>query len=350
MKAKFLAAILVVGVFGAKLPELGAQVLVNAVVAEVNERAITLHEVLEAARGPLAGLRREHSGIELQQKTQELLLETVRALVWNALLVQEAERQLSEQEKQRAQLTVDRVVKEMIGTAGSLMNLRQQLEQLGFTLEEEKRRQTEKQMVEMLLEREVKQLVRVRADEVRQYYREHLAEFHQPKEVRIRQILVRYDDYESKEQAREAAEQALGKLRTGGDFVHLAQLYSHGPYAQTGGLWDFMKQGDFIGPIDAAAFSLPQGGLSDVIEGPIGYSIIRVEHIKPERTVPFQEAQAGIQQKLYNQRYQERRRAYLEQLQRRASVDIREQYLQMAIEEALSQVSTQSTAEETTGP
>ena len=314
------------------------EVLVGAVVAEVNDRAITLYELSEAVRNPMAELRSRYAGEELRQKAAELLAQTVRQLVWNALLVDEAERQLSDREKQQAQLTVDRVIKDMIGTAGSLVNLRQQLDQLGLTLAEEKRRQTEKQMVQMLLDREVRQLVSVRAEEVRQNYQERRSEFCRLQQVRIRQVLIRYDDYESKAEARKTAQQVLEKLRQGGDFARLAQLYSHGPYASQGGLWEFMEPGGFIEPVDEAAFRLAQGQLSDLIEGPTGYHILRVEEVKPERTVPFSEAQADIYQKLYRQHYQERYRSYVEGLQKRARVRINERYLQAAVQFALAQL------------
>lgn len=328
------------------------EVLVGAVVAEVNDRVITLDELLKAAREPMAQLRGKYSGAELEQRAAQLLAETAHRLIWNALLVEEAERRLTEVEKRQAQLTVDRVIKEMIGTAGSLVNLRRQLDQLGLTLAEEKRRQTEKQMVRMLLDREVRQLVSVRAEEVRRYYREHLDEFHQPKQVRIRQILIRYDDYESKEEALKTARQVLEKLRRGADFAHLAQLYSHGPYARQGGLWEFMEPGGFIKPVDEVAFKLAPGQLSDVIEGPTGYHIIRVEEVKPERTVPFSEAQTDIYKKLYRQHYQERYRTYVEGLQKRARVRIDERYLRAAVRCALAQPPSPSPppAEETATP
>jgi len=314
-----------------------AEVLINAVVAEANDRAITLYQLLEAAREPLVRLRAERRGSPSQQETADLLSDVLRTLIWNSLLAEEAERQLSEMEKQQAQLTVDRIIKDMIGTAGSLVNLRRQLDQLGFTLEEEKRRRTEAQMVRMLLDREVKQLISVRAEEVRRYYRDHLSEFHQPKQVRIRQILIRYDDYKSKAEARKVAQQVLEKLRGGGDFARLAELYSHGPYSRQGGLWEFMEQGAFIGPVDKAAFSLASGQLSEVIEGPTGYHTIRVEDIKPERTAPFEEAQADIQKQLYQQRYRQRYQTYVRGLQQRGRIRINQEHLRAAVAYVLSQ-------------
>jgi parvulin-like peptidyl-prolyl isomerase len=265
------------------------------------------------------------------------LADVLRNLIGQALLSQQAEHQLSEQEKQQVQLTIDRIIKEMIGAAGSLVNLRQQLDQIGLTLEQEKRRETEAEMVRALLDREVRQLVRVRAEEVRQYYHEHQKDYYQPKQVRIRQMLIRYDDYTSKAEAQKVAEQVLAKLREGADFAHLAETYSHGPYAQQGGLWEFVGPGVFIEPVDRVAFSLGLGEVSDLIEGPTGFHIIRVEEMKPERTVPFEEAQAEIYKKLYSQHYLERYRTYVGNLQQRARMRINYQYLQSATEQALTQ-------------
>ena len=336
MRTRLLVLLVGVTLAGVPLPQARAEILVTAVVAEVNNQAITLHEVLEVAEVPLAQLHQRYSGAELRQQVQALLRVTVWQLINKALLVEEAERQLTEQEKQQAQLTVDRIVKDMIGAAGSLVNLRRELEQFGLTVEQKKRRETERQMVQMLLDREVRSLARVRADEVRQYYVEHRDEFQQPRKVRIRQILVRFDDYGSKEEAERTAEQVLEKLRGGGDFAYLATVYSHGPYARQGGLWEFMEQGGFLEEVDRVAFSLERGALSDLIETSSGYHIIRVEDIRPARTTPFEEAQREIQEKLYRQRHDERLDQYVKGLQEKARIGTYEQYLEVGLEQVLA--------------
>jgi len=319
------------------------EILVNAVVAEVGDRVITLHEVLETAKGPLGKLREQYQGIELAQKSAPVVVETVRGLIRDGVLLYEAQRELSAMEKRRIQLSVDRVMKEMIGRAGTLVNFRRQLQQLGLTVDEERQRQTERQMVQTLLDREVRQLVTVRADDVRRYYREHQQDYHSPKKVRIRQILIPFDEYGRKPEARAVAERVIQKLRSGTDFAYLATQYSRGPYAQEGGLWEYVSRGAFIGPVDEAAFSLPVGELSGIVEGPTGFHIIRVEDIQPDRLTPFAEVQQEIQGKLYQDHYEERLRDYLNTLQRKVRVRINQEVLRQALEQALLRLPEPST-------
>jgi parvulin-like peptidyl-prolyl isomerase len=76
--------------------------------------------------------------------------------------------------------------------------------------------------------------------------------------------------------------------RSGHDFAKLANTYSEDPGSNTkGGLYENIGRGDMVKPFDLAAFNLPVGQISDIVETSYGYHIIKViERKKEERPLP----------------------------------------------------------------
>jgi parvulin-like peptidyl-prolyl isomerase len=61
----------------------------------------------------------------------------------------------------------------------------------------------------------------------------------------------------------------------GGDFADLARQHSDCPSGKSGGDLGSFGRGQMVGPFEQAAFGLPVGGISGVIETQFGYHIIR---------------------------------------------------------------------------
>lgn len=79
-----------------------------------------------------------------------------------------------------------------------------------------------------------------------------------------------------KEDARQFAQSILDSIKNGtADFSEMAKRYSADPgSAQLGGDLGFVKKGIFYPQFEAAAFSLNEGELSQVVESPVGFHII----------------------------------------------------------------------------
>jgi len=103
----------------------------------------------------------------------------------------------------------------------------------------------------------------------------------EPQRVWIRQILVAYGGYglsppdRTREQARTIIESVLAHLRAGEDFAELARHHSEGSNAPLGGEYGVLHRGDLTKETEDAAFALPVGGVSDVVEGSHGFSIVQ---------------------------------------------------------------------------
>lgn len=100
-------------------------------------------------------------------------------------------------------------------------------------------------------------------------------------QVRASHILLMYAGSSRSTATRTQAEaqsqiQALKTQIDGGaDFADLARQHSDCPSGKSGGDLGSFGRGQMVGPFEQAAFGLPVGGISGVIETQFGYHIIR---------------------------------------------------------------------------
>lgn len=78
-------------------------------------------------------------------------------------------------------------------------------------------------------------------------------------------------------------EDILARARNGEDFAALAKTYSEDPGSkENGGLYQDFERGKMVKPFEDAAFSVPVGEMSDIIETNFGYHILLVIDRKSE--------------------------------------------------------------------
>ncbi|MDP2304784.1 MAG: peptidylprolyl isomerase [Pseudomonadota bacterium] len=79
----------------------------------------------------------------------------------------------------------------------------------------------------------------------------------------------------SREEARARAEEMRGKLLAGGDFAGLAKAYSDDSTGPRGGSLGGFMEGTMVAPFEAAVKALSAGQVSDIVETPFGFHVIR---------------------------------------------------------------------------
>lgn len=99
--------------------------------------------------------------------------------------------------------------------------------------------------------------------------------------VRASHILLMYQGSSrstatrTKDQARQQIDQIKQQIDQGADFAALAGQHSDCPSGKQGGDLGPFGRGQMVKPFEDAAYGLPVGGTSDVIETDFGYHIIR---------------------------------------------------------------------------
>lgn len=102
-------------------------------------------------------------------------------------------------------------------------------------------------------------------------------------EVEAAHILLMYKGSErapmtvtrTKEEAKQEIEDLLKQVKDGTDFGELAKQYSDCPSKAKGGVLGKFGKGAMVKEFEDAAFTLKKGKVSDVVETPFGFHIIK---------------------------------------------------------------------------
>jgi peptidyl-prolyl cis-trans isomerase D len=135
----------------------------------------------------------------------------------------------------------------------------------------------------------------VTPQELEDYYHQHRDEFMVAEQVNVRHILIKTPpagadgkvDAKATDASRQKAEDLLKQLKAGGNFADLAKKNSEDTStAKNGGSLGWVGKGRTDPEFEKAAFSLPKGGMSGVVQSSFGFHIIQVDdkqdaHLKP---------------------------------------------------------------------
>jgi len=147
----------------------------------------------------------------------------------------------------------------------------------------------EKRKVEYVVidEAKVQNSITVTPQDLQAYYDQHRDEYRAPEQVNVRHILIKTPlpgpdgkvDQKGLDAARQKADEVEKQLKAGGNFADLAKKYSEDTEsAKNGGSLGWIQRGRFPSPdVEKAAFSLPKGGTSDVINAGYGFDIIHID-------------------------------------------------------------------------
>ncbi len=165
--------------------------------------------------------------------------------------------------------------------------------------------------------------VTVTESEVAQYYEDHKGEFQHSERVRVRQIFLEAAEGSA---GRDAAKARLVELKqeldNGADFAGLAKAYSQAPGAADGGIVGWIVRGDLVKPLEDVAFTLPEGSLSDVLESPLGYHILKVDKREDAGQASLEEVRAEIEPAIRDQKAGELYDKWMSDLRKRSQVRV----------------------------
>ena len=134
-------------------------------------------------------------------------------------------------------------------------------------------------------------------EELASRYESDKSAYQQPEQRHARHILFRVagDDADTvRKEKKRKAEEVLALARQGRDFAQLAEQYSEGPTRERGGDLGFFPRGRMVPSFDEAVFSMKAGDISDLVETPFGYHIIKLEEIRPATTRSFAQVKDAL--------------------------------------------------------
>lgn len=297
--------------------------LVGFVVAEVNGKPIFADEVVKQLRPLLAAEAKKLDRDDFRKLAAEQLERQIGVLVNNEVWYAVAVKELPSADKEIArQMTRQWKSEEITKAGGSEEVARQRYGAQGVDFDEEAQRKYRANLMQVFSHRKINPLVRVTADDIREYYNRNVSEFTTFGQVTFR--LIKVDP--KQRGGRDAAERAAREVRDRAsreDFAKLASsdVNDNANNRPTGGLVENMKKDSYVlEKVERAVWATDVGGITDVIaDGPAFY-IAKVEAKQEGSVKPFGDlsVQNAIRQTLQRQQYTKQYESYRNRLVRQA--------------------------------
>jgi len=128
--------------------------------------------------------------------------------------------------------------------------------------------------------------------------------YQEDKTASVRHILMLTQGKTPAEKAdiRKKMDEILARANKGEDFAGLAKEYSEDPGSkENGGLYEDFTRGKMVKAFEDAAFSVPVGQISPIVETNYGFHIIKVENRKKE-TEPLDQAKTRLEAQIKEQK------------------------------------------------
>jgi peptidyl-prolyl cis-trans isomerase C len=178
--------------------------------------------------------------------------------------------------------------------------------------------------IKKLIDRQIGSKVTVTPEEMKAFYDGHPEFFKAPERVRASHILIKVDAAGTdadKAKAKERITAIQQRLKKGEDFAAVAKETSECPSGANGGDLDYFQRGQMVGPFEDAAFKMPPGTVSDIVETQFGYHLIKVTDKKDASTVAYDEIKGKIEDYLKQQKVNEQLGQYVAQLKKGAKIE-----------------------------
>jgi len=302
-------------------PALRAEI-VDRIVAVVNDDVITQHELESTVEGIL---KRYDKSIRPEDRDR------VAAEARKALIARLVDDMLLRQEARRLGITVreeevTNAIQENLKRRNmSMDDLQQALAREGSSLEKH-REATRNDLIRMrIMQREIRQRVSVTPEEIGAYYQEHRDEYEGKLRVRLQMIPLPVPegaDPQARAEQRARAEAALKRIRAGEPFEVLANEARAGQ-PQTGGDLGYVEKGTMHPSIEEAAFSLKPGEVSDVIETPQGFVIIRALDRRGGGSLSVKATREDVEERLFRMKMEKKFEEWLAERRQKAHIEIR---------------------------
>lgn len=322
-----LFAVIFLGVFSAAAQETEA-VVVDEVVAQVNEGVITLSRIKREMQGAIDSLVQEGKTREEAQKIIESKKgELIANIISEELLIQKAKEMGGEtQVEARVNEQLTGKMKEL--NLKTLDELYKAMEQAGVDPEQVRQNLRHQIMRDMVFEREVDARIYwgISSKEIKEYYEKNKAKFTKPETVTISEIFLNFAGRDEKA-VREKAKSIVAQLRSGANFEKICLENSERvDVAQTkckAGTFDIKGlDAKFAKPLE----TVKVGGYTDPIDvDDVGLEILRLDDRVKASSESFFDENA-VRRVIAFERIPDERKKFMATLRKDAYIKINDTY------------------------
>jgi peptidyl-prolyl cis-trans isomerase C len=317
------------------LPPSDQYMTLGTVVAEVNGTPIFANKVLRRDATVLRELAKDYDIQRFEEAARDRIDKTTDELVYDELEYAAAERELDKNDKQLAEILTEKWRQRQITEAGGSLEIaRRRAAAEGEDFDDRVDDQHRFLMILLYRTRKIDPRVQVTAEEMREYYRSHLAsQFTKldkatvwilnadPADLGDDVALAKMKDYQR-------------RLRSGEDFAQIAQAQNSSVFSQE----QTIERHSFVlQNVENAIWAMQPGQVSGIITDRGGYYLIKVDTLDRGGVQPFEDeaVQDQIRAKLRSQQLQKLQDEEMQKLRDNAVVRSDPSMIDAAVEMAL---------------
>lgn len=291
------------------------------IVVKVNGKIMTSNQMHNEMINLFQTLGQNLSVDELEDMKAEFQSQAIQNLINTEILVEEAIRRGFTVE----QVEVDSRIYDLQQAYESQDQLRAELKARDLTdaeLAEEARRGL---YVEKIIAQEIENVTSPENEEIQRYYNENQELLIIPEQIHVAHIVVEvlYDD---PVQVRDAKLAEIERLRQlildGADFGEMASKYSDCPSNVNNGDLGWITRDRMRPEFTEAAFALPPGTISEVVETAEGFHLIKVFEHHPRTLPELETIEDYVIQRVIDEKIQARILRLIEDLRSQATINI----------------------------
>lgn len=302
--------------------------LFEDIVAWVNDDIVLLSDLIEREQAIIAQLLQQQNLApeEIEGRLGELRQSILLQLVWDRLLVQEAEKHFSIEGIRRE------LIEQFMKRNGipSLTELDGALrEQFGMTREELGDRLLMRSAPDYVVQMIVMPRLGVSEEKAREHYDENVETFTTPASVTFRELVLLESSAGERAARREEAQRLVERARAGEDFVALIREHSEAASKGIDGLIGPVAPSDLIPGIAEALMAAEPGVVADPVETDQGLHLLLVEEREDARRRPFEEVRAECEDAVRRGMLETEYREFVEGLWSESVVEVRSLYAEI---------------------
>ena len=296
--------------------------VVDGIVATVGTEVILHSELVQTIAPFLSDLQKKGTDdADFNRQAQNQLREALDQAINEKILLREALLAGLEIDDKDVEARIDQIKKRF----NSNEEFEKELTKAGETMSdfrERIRKHVLAMSMAMRKSKQFKQEASISEAEMAQYYQDNKEKFSHQERVSLRRIFLQAATPQEREQAKARLQELKKQLEAGADFAELAKSYSAGPEAAQGGLVGWVTTGDLVKELADVAFSLPEGGISDVIETEFGVVLMKADKKEAAGTMSLDEARKVVEPEIRAKAAEEKYKKWIGELRKRSRVRV----------------------------
>jgi len=314
-------------------------------VLTVGGETITAEEIITEPLLKYFGPIAKSNGFEQFKEQAEPVLERIIVnKVSDVLLYQKAKKDLGEQADDSLEKVADQEVKRFIvDFGGDYAKAEEKIKEMGMDWQSFKEHQKKVILVQWYISKQLPKDKPITYSEMMDCYNEMKGKsFSQPAKVTFRLIDIEFaklkvtdPNKSQQQQAKDLADELVGRLKAGEDFGELAKKYSHDYRASFGGLWKPVQPDSLAKPYDvlaAEAEKIEPGQIAGPIEAGGHIFIMKLEEKEQVSVEPFEKVQEQVEAKIISDRQNQFREELGEKLSEQAAVANKNEFVDFCVE------------------